>query len=102
MGDDIYSGGSLKKTINIVKERGAKIESPIFTLGNFSGTKELLNLYVFSVISEKGNLYTKEDCPMCRKNCDNCKNWTPIDCLGCMNLSRLQPKIPLVKPGSRK
>jgi len=66
IGDDIYSGGSLKKTINIVKGMGANIESPIFTIGNFSGTKKLLDLEVFSVISEKGNLYSKEDCPMCK------------------------------------
>ncbi len=31
VGDDIYSGGSSKKTINIVKGMGANIESPIFT-----------------------------------------------------------------------
>ncbi len=66
IGDDIYSGGSLKKTINIVKDIGANIKSPIFTIGNFSGTKKLLNLEVFSVISEKGNLYSKENCPMCK------------------------------------
>lgn len=66
VGDDIYSGGSLKKTINIVKEMNAKVESPIFTIGNFSGTKKLLDLEVFSVISEKGNLYSENDCPMCK------------------------------------
>jgi len=66
IGDDIYSGGSLKKTINIVKDMGANIESPIFTIGNFSGAKKLLDLEVFSVISEKGNLYSKENCPMCK------------------------------------
>lgn len=66
VGDDIYSGGSLKKTINIVKDMGANIESPIFTIGNFSGTKKLLGLEVLSVMSEKGNLYSKEDCPMCK------------------------------------
>lgn len=66
IGDDIYSGGNLKKTINIVKDMGANIKSPIFTIGNFSGTKKLLDLEVFSVISEKGNLYPENDCPMCK------------------------------------
>ena len=66
VGDDIYSGGSLKKTINIVNKMNAKIESPIFTIGNFSGTKRLLGLEVFSVLSESGNLYPENDCPMCQ------------------------------------
>ena len=64
--DDIYSGESLKKTINIVNKMNAKVESPIFTIGNFSGTKRLLGLEVLSVISEKGNLYPADDCPMCK------------------------------------
>jgi orotate phosphoribosyltransferase len=66
VGDDIYSGGSLKKTINIVNHLNAKIVAPIFTIGNFSGIKELLNLEVCSVITEKGNLYAKAECPMCK------------------------------------
>jgi len=66
VGDDIYSGGSLKKTINIVNKMDAKVEPLIFTIGNFSGTKRLLGLEVFSVISEKGNLYPENDCPMCK------------------------------------
>ncbi len=64
--DDIYSGESLKKTINIINEMNAKVKSPIFTIGNFFGTKKLLGLDVFSVISEKGNLYPKDNCPMCK------------------------------------
>lgn len=66
VGDDIYSGGSLKETIGIVKKMGAKVESPIFTIGNFSGTEKLLGLDVFSVLSEKGNLYHEKICPMCK------------------------------------
>jgi orotate phosphoribosyltransferase len=66
VGDDIYSGGSLKKTINIMKDNNVKVKSPIFTIGNFSNTNPLLGLEVISVISEKGNLYAKEDCPMCK------------------------------------
>lgn len=66
VGDDIYSGGSLKKTINVVKKMDAEVKSPIFTIGNFSGTKELESLEVFSVISERGNLYHEDDCPMCK------------------------------------
>ncbi len=58
--------GTIKKTINIVNNLKAKVESPIFTIGNFSGAKKLLGLEVFSVISEKGNLYSKENCPMCK------------------------------------
>jgi orotate phosphoribosyltransferase len=66
VGDDIYSGESIKKTINIIDNMGAKIESPIFTIGNFSGTKKLLDLEVLSVISENGDLYNENDCPMCK------------------------------------
>lgn len=65
VGDDIYSGGSFKKTINILTQKEAKIESPLFTIGNFSGAKELLGVEVFSVLSEKGNLYPEKDCPLC-------------------------------------
>ena len=35
VGDDIYSGESIKKTIEIVNGLGAKVESPIFYIGNF-------------------------------------------------------------------
>ena len=66
IGDDIYSGWSLKETINIVTEMNAKVESPIFTIGNFSGSKEVLGLEVFSILSERGNLYTEDNCPMCK------------------------------------
>ena len=66
VGDDIYSGGSIKKTIKIINNLGAKVESPIFTIGNFSGTKTLLGLEVVSTISETGNLYEEKDCPMCK------------------------------------
>ena len=66
VGDDIYSGESLKKTVNIVNKMGAKVEAPIFAIGNFSGAKRLLGLEVLSVISEKGNLYPANDCPMCK------------------------------------
>lgn len=66
VGDDIYSGGSLKETINIVSKMNAKVESPIFTIGNFSGTKKLLGLDVFSILTEKGNLYPEDSCPICK------------------------------------
>ncbi len=66
VGDDIYSGRSIKKTINIMTKLGAKVESPIFTIGNFTGTKTLLGLEVVSAISERGNLYAEKDCPMCK------------------------------------
>lgn len=66
VGDDIYSGGSIKKTINIVSDMGAKVEAPILSIGNFSGTKNLIGLEVISIISEKGNLYEEMDCPMCK------------------------------------
>ncbi len=65
IGDDIYSGRSIKKTIDIVSKTGASIVAPIYTIGNFSGTKNISGLEVVSVLSEKGDLYTKKDCPMC-------------------------------------
>jgi len=66
VGDDIYSGGSLKKTIKIMNKLGAQVLSPICSIGNFSGTKELLGIEVFSAITEKGNLYPENDCPLCK------------------------------------
>jgi len=66
IGDDIYSGGSIKKTIEILNKLGAKVEAPIFTIGNFMGTKTILGLEIVSVISEKGNLYEEKNCPMCK------------------------------------
>ncbi|TAK95880.1 hypothetical protein EPO05_03210 [Patescibacteria group bacterium] len=66
VGDDIYSGGSIKKTIKILDGLGAKVQSPIFTIGNFSGAKTLLDLEIVSAIAEKGNLYPESDCPMCK------------------------------------
>jgi len=47
VGDDIYSGGSLKQTIEILKTMGAEVVSPILTIGNFSGTEELSGLSIF-------------------------------------------------------
>lgn len=67
VGDDIYSGGSIKKTIEIISRLGAKVESPILTIGNFMGTKMISDLEVVSAISEKGNLYEEKDCPMCKQ-----------------------------------
>jgi orotate phosphoribosyltransferase len=64
--DDIYSGGSIKKMIEILDGLGAKVQSPIFTIGNLSGAETLSDLEIMSVISEKGNLYSEFDCPMCK------------------------------------
>ena len=66
IGDDIYSGESIKKTIQIVTAKGAIVKAPIFTIGNFTGTKTILNLDVVSAISERGHLYEEKDCPMCK------------------------------------
>ncbi len=66
VGDDIYSGGSIKKTIQIVKLKGAVVKTPIFTIGNFTGTETILDLDVISAILETGNLYDEKDCPMCK------------------------------------
>ncbi len=65
VGDDIYSGESIKKTIQIISKIGAKVESPILTIGNFSGTKTIFDLDIVSVISEEGALYEENICPMC-------------------------------------
>ena len=66
IGDDIYSGGSIKKTINVAKAKGANVVSPIFTIGNFTGTETILGLDVVSAISERGHLYKENECPMCK------------------------------------
>lgn len=66
VGDDIYSGGSIKKTIEIMNKLDAEVLSPILTIGNFSGTKTLFGLEIISAIAEKGNLYPESDCPMCK------------------------------------
>lgn len=66
VGDDIYSGLSIKKTITVLKAKGADVKSPIFTIGNFTGTETILDLDVVSAISKKGNLYEEKNCPMCK------------------------------------
>jgi orotate phosphoribosyltransferase len=66
IGDDIYSGGSIKETIQIVTSKGGIVKSPILTIGNFTGTKSIMDLDVVSAISEKGNLYEENICPMCK------------------------------------
>jgi len=66
IGDDIYSGGSIKETIQIVTSKGGIVKSPILTIGNFTGTKSIMDLDVVSAISEKGNLYEENVCPMCK------------------------------------
>jgi orotate phosphoribosyltransferase len=66
VGDDIYSGGSIRKTIQIVTAKGAIVKPPIFSIGNFTGTETILNLEVVSAISERGHLYPESDCPMCK------------------------------------
>lgn len=65
IGDDIYSGGSIKKTIEIISSKGGTVTSPILTIGNFTGTTAIKGLEVISAISEKGNLYEEKSCPMC-------------------------------------
>ena len=64
VGDDIYSGGSLKETIDIISKMNAKVESPIFTIGNFSGTKKLLNLEVFLYYLKK-EIYIQKIIVLC-------------------------------------
>lgn len=66
IGDDIYSGGSIKKTIEIVTQKWGNVKSPVLTIGNFTGTKSIMDLDVISVVSEKGNLYEEDICPMCK------------------------------------
>ena len=81
VGDDIYSGGSIKKTIEIINSLGAKVQSPILTIGNFSGAEVLSGLEVISAISEKGNLYDENDCLMCKlgsKAVSPRQNWNEL------------------------
>lgn len=66
IGDDIYSGTSIKETIQIVTLKGGIVKSPILTIGNFTGTKTIMDFDVVSAISEKGNLYKEDVCPMCK------------------------------------
>ncbi len=66
IGDDIYSGESIKETIQIVISKGGIVKSPILTIGNFTGTKSIMDLDVVSAISEKGTLYEENVCPMCK------------------------------------
>ncbi len=66
IGDDIYSGGSIKETIQIVTSKGAIVKSPILTIGNFTGTESIMDLDIVSAISEKGTLYEENVCPMCK------------------------------------
>ena len=66
IGDDIYSGRSIKETIQIITSEGGIVKPPILTIGNFTGTESILGLDVVSVISERGNLYEENVCPMCK------------------------------------
>lgn len=63
--DDIYSGWSIKKTIQIIKDKWIEVIWPMFSIGNFSSTQEVAWLKVVSALSETGNLYEAKDCPMC-------------------------------------
>ena len=58
----------MKKTINILKNKEYEVLSPIFSIGNFSGTEEILGLKIVSVIAERENLYEKNNCPICGEN----------------------------------
>jgi orotate phosphoribosyltransferase len=66
IGDDMYSGESIKQTINIMHKMDAIVESPIFAIANFSGDKTILGIEVLSVISKKVNRYSDATCPMCK------------------------------------
>jgi len=81
IGDDVYSGGSIKKTINIMRKMGANVKSPIFAIANFSGDKTLSGIEVLSVLSEKVTLYSEADCPMCKsgsKAVSPRQNWNKL------------------------
>ena len=64
--DDIYTGGSIKKIIQIMQNLGAKIEGPIFSISNFSQSDTFMDFEVVSIVKEKINLYEENNCPMCK------------------------------------
>ena len=64
--DDIYTWGSLKDTTTILETMGVIILNPILSIANFWSLDSIAGLDVFSIISEKANLYKEEDCPFCK------------------------------------
>ncbi|MCB9359586.1 hypothetical protein H6503_06670 [Candidatus Woesearchaeota archaeon] len=64
--DDIYSGDSIRKTIEILAKKGVKVIPPILTLGSFSGIWKIIEREVVYAITNKGNLFPEKECPMCK------------------------------------
>jgi adenine/guanine phosphoribosyltransferase-like PRPP-binding protein len=63
--DDIFSGGSLGKTIETIEKRGGIVASPIMTLGNFSGSIRFRDRDISSLIDRPVQTWEPSSCPLC-------------------------------------
>lgn len=63
--DDIYSGGSVLKTIAQVERRGALVAPMIFCLANMSGKRQLGGREIISAVELDAHTYSAGTCPLC-------------------------------------
>jgi hypothetical protein len=63
--DDIHSGGSIKKLINICSSRGASVISPIITIANFSGSNQIEGRQIISIYEKEIESWPSSECPLC-------------------------------------
>jgi adenine/guanine phosphoribosyltransferase-like PRPP-binding protein len=63
--DDLYSGGSLKKTIGSMQQMGAVVLPYVFTLANLSGDSHLDGRKILAGAHIPVERYPGDDCAMC-------------------------------------
>lgn len=64
--DDMYTGGSVLKTISQLERRGATVLPIIFCLVNLSGKKALAEREILAAGEMAANTYRADECQMCR------------------------------------
>lgn len=65
--DDIYSGGSVLKTIGALQRRELCIQDYVLCLGNFSGRSEIAGKQIVALLHEDAQFWEEDDCPMCKE-----------------------------------
>jgi orotate phosphoribosyltransferase len=65
--DDMYSGGSVAKTITQLQRREATVLPIVFCLVNLSGKAALGEREIVSVGAMSTNIYPAEECPLCKQ-----------------------------------
>jgi hypothetical protein len=64
--DDIYTGGSIRKIVNILSDRKVEILAPILTVANFFGAGQLDDLKIMSLIDRTLETWPSASCPLCQ------------------------------------